>query len=79
MSTPRAFVTSTMLLLAGCTSPGALGRSALRHEQRADVLAQVGDGEAAARERERAESLHEAARVKRERRVNWFWSDVMLQ
>ncbi len=65
--------------LAGCASPGSLGKAALKSEQRAEVLAQVGEGDAAARARQHAEELHERARLKTERRTNWFWSDVMLQ
>jgi hypothetical protein len=73
------FAAGLCVALAGCAGPAALGRSALRHEQRAEVLEQIGDGDAAARERQRAQALHETARLKTERRVNWFWSDVMLQ
>jgi hypothetical protein len=71
---------ATVLLSAvtGCASPRALGRSALRHDERERAFSQIGDGEAAIREQWRARSLRLEARLRSEKQTSWFWSDVTL-
>lgn len=61
-----------MLLLTlasgGCVTVGSLESDSLRHLRRADYLAQIGDGEGAARERDLSVTQQEKARLRAAKR-----------
>jgi len=86
-ATHRRIVTSVkkmiaigwVLLTAGCLGPNTLARSSVKHDQRADVLAELGDGEGAAYERWRGQSRLQQANLSAKRRGNWLYSDLTLQ
>jgi hypothetical protein len=63
---------------AGCASSRMLERTATRHEERAAVYAEAGNGERARREALQAQELRETSR-RRAKRHGWFWSDVTLE
>jgi len=67
-----------VLFWAGCVTVDSLERSAVRHERRADHLAELGDGAGAAREANRAASDHEAARRLAESRTR-FHAEWLLR
>jgi hypothetical protein len=67
------------LLLGGCGTTAALQRDALRHEDRAAVLSQKGQGEAALEERQKAENLRATARLRAEQPGTWLWSDLTMR
>ena len=71
--------TVVLLPLSGCVSVASLEHSSLRHEQRAEQLAELGDGPGAAREAHRAASDHEAARRRARQRGGYWVSQVLLE
>jgi hypothetical protein len=66
------------LALGGCVTPGTLDHSAARHEVRAARLAQLGDGEGAARERDLAVADREEAKLRARSRNHYLQSEVFL-
>jgi hypothetical protein len=62
----------------GCVTVDSLERSAVRHDVRAEHLAEMGDGAGAARESNRADSDHAAAQRLAESRGPWV-NDLLLR
>jgi hypothetical protein len=71
-------VVVVMMALGGACSARTLERSALRYDAKANRAAELGDGRAAARERQKAENLRASARMRSEKHVSWLWYDLTL-
>ena len=72
------FLLLALSLPWGCVTVDALERSAVRHDRRAEHLAEMGDGAGAAREASRADADHAAARRLAESRGPWM-NDWLLR
>jgi hypothetical protein len=76
---PRALFIVLFALLFSCVTTASLEDSAMEHEANARQLAQLGDGEEAARQAHLAASEREEARRRSERHHGYWHSEVLME
>lgn len=78
MRRPRLLALA-VTLVSGCTTVSSLERAARQHEQRAEYYATLGQGQAAARERDRATAARIEAQRREESRGGYVESELLMR